>query len=52
MVRFLRGDRIFLQSFVLRRFSMIQKRQRPEGQLASLFALGSNLSRLTECDKT
>jgi hypothetical protein len=34
--RFRLGDGIFLQSFVLRHFSMVQERQGPERQLAAL----------------
>jgi hypothetical protein len=45
------GDGIFLQSFVLRHFSIVLKGQGPERQLAAEVSWGSNLSRTSESNE-
>jgi hypothetical protein len=42
------GDSIFLQTFVLHHFGIVQKDQVPEGSLAVRVSWGSNLSRISK----
>jgi hypothetical protein len=44
------GEGIFLQSFVLRRFSTVQKSETPEAQLEIKILLSSKLCWMSECD--
>jgi hypothetical protein len=45
------GDGVFLQSFVLRRFSIVYKSEAPEGQLETKLVPGSNPCWMSESNR-